>query len=142
MSTPTIETKIWLAIKSRIDTLLPAYAKAWPAETFNPPFSNGKLLPYLRIGRVSATPARQFIADGKPYLRTGFIIITLVHPLGQKQSYYDQIAGTIADHFTDAVDMRYLDVCVSVTDYPHITEGYEDNGYWTIPVRVSWRCFA
>lgn len=142
MSTPKTETKIWLAIKSRIDTLLPGYAKAWPYQTFTPPSQSGKLLPYLRIGRVSATPARQFVADGKPYLRTGFIVITLVHPLGQKQSYYDELAGTISEHFSDSTDMRYQDICVSVNSDPHITEGFEENGYIQIPVRIPWQTFV
>jgi len=138
----TIETSIWLAIKARIATLLPTYGKAYPGETFSPPYSGSALLPYLRIGRVSAVPARQMIADGQGYERQGFIIVTLVYPLGQAVEVYDQIAGTIADHFNDMVRMNYGSVCVSVPSYPQVLEGFEDNGYWTIPVRIPWRCFA
>lgn len=137
-----LETTIWLAIKSRIDTLLPAYSKAWPSQIFTPPSNSTERLPYLRIGRVTATPARQFIADSKAYERTGFIIITLVYPLGQSQSAYDQLAGSIADHFNDSVKMRSGGICVSIPSYPQIVEGYEDDGYWNIPVRVPWRTFA
>lgn len=168
--TPTIETSIWLALKSRIDTLSPeqeeikpwgemiagvdpwggtwippdkVFDKAWPAETFEAPYSSAPgLNPYLRIGRVSVAPVRQLIAPGKPHMRTGFLMITLVHPLGQDLSVYDQIAGNIAAHFADGVQMTYGVVCVSITSYPHVQEGYEDNGYWTVPVRIPWRCYA
>lgn len=137
-----IETSIWLAIKSRIDTLLPAYQKAYPGQVFTPPKSGTTLLPYLRIGRVTATPSRLFVGDGKPYQRTGFIIVTLVHPLGQDVSVYDQIAGKISDHFNDETKMRYGNICVSVPSYPQVVEGHEDNGYWTCPVRIPWKTFA
>lgn len=137
-----IETGIWLAIKSRIDALLPAYQKAYPGQVFTPPKSGTSLLPYLRIGRATATPSRLFVGDGKPYQRTGFIIVTLVHPLGQNVSVYDQIAGTISDHFNDETKMRYGNVCVSVPSYPQVVEGYEQDGYWTCPVRIPWQTFC
>lgn len=138
------ETAIWLALKSRVDTLLPAYSKAWPGQTFTPPQSGTPPMPqpYLRIGRVSVAPVRQLIAAGKPHRRTGFLMITLVAPLGQDVAVYDQIAAGIAEHFKDGTEMRYGGLCVSVTSYPHAQEGYEDNGYWTVPVRVPWQCFA
>lgn len=137
-----IETSIWLAIKSRIDTLLPSYQRAYPGQAFTPPKSGTALLPYLRIGRVTATPMRLFVGDGKPYRRTGFVVVTLVHPLGQNVSVYDQLAGQIAEHFNDETKMRFGDVCVSVPSCPQVVEGYEDNGYWTCPVRIPWETFA
>lgn len=138
----TTETKIWLALKSRIETIPLAYPKAWAGQVFTPPSSGATLLPYLRIGRVSANPSRMFIGDGKPYDRNGFIIITLVYPLVENQALYDQIAGQIAEHFRDDVKMPYAGLCVSIPSYPHIVEGYEDSGFWSVPVRVPWRVFA
>ncbi len=136
------ETSIWLALKGRVQSLPLSYSKAWPGQTFEVPHTDTTLLPYLRIGRVSVSPTRILIAPGKPHDRNGSLMITLVHPLGQDVSVYDQIGATIANHFKDGTEMRYGNVCVSVTDYPHVQEGYEDNGYWTVPVRVPWRCFA
>lgn len=136
------ETAIWLALKGRVESLPMAYPKAWPGETFQPPSANGRPLPYLRIGRVSVEPERQFIAAGKPHDRRGMLVVTLVYPLGQNVSAYDQIAGEIAAHFRDGTEVRSGAVCVSVPSYPHAQEGYEDNGYWTVPVSIPWRCFA
>jgi len=136
------ETAIWLALKARVESLPIAFPKAWPGETFEVPSAGGLPQPYLRVGRIIVAPVRQMIATGKVHERTGSLMITLVHPLGQNVSVYDQIAATIADHFRDGTEMRYGGVCVSVTSFPHDQEGYEDNGYWTAPVRVPWRCFA
>ena len=137
-----IETSIWLALKARIDTLPLAYPKAWPGQTFQVPSSGGLPQPFLRVGRVSADPMRLFLGDGEPHRRTGSLMVTLVHPLGQAVAVYDQIAAGIAEHFIDGTQMRYGAVCVAVSSCPHVQEGYEDTGYWTVPVRIPWRCFA
>ena len=140
--TAKIETSIWLALKSRISAVLPEYAKAYPAQVFTPPFVDGALMPYLRIGRISAAPSRRFINNGQGYQRSGFLMVTLVAPLGQDVAVYDQIAGSIAEHFNDTVKMQHNGLCVSIPSYPQVSEGFEENGYWTVPVRVPWRCFA
>lgn len=141
---PTAEVKIWLALKSRIDTLPLDLAKAWPAETFTPPHSNDRLLPYIRVGSVTVDPLPVQIANGKPHVRTGILTLTLVHPMmsGYSLPVYNQIAGTIAEHFADGTEMRYDNVCVKVTARPHVQPGYEDNGYYTIPVSIPWRTVA
>lgn len=135
--TATVETSIWLAIKARINSLSLSFPIAWPGEIYDPSLS-----PYIRVGRVSSAPVPAFIADGKPHTRTGFIILTLAHPLGPDPSVFDQYAGTIADHFRDGTMMKYGNVCIRVTEYPHIVEGYEDNGFWSIPIRIPWRTFV
>lgn len=141
---PTAEVKIWLALKSGIDTVPLEFPKAWPAEVFTPSSSGGITSPYLRIGRVSVDPVPQFIEEGKRHLRTGTLIITLVHPLRPNTpvAVYDQYAGTIAQHFAEGSAMRYDDVCVKVNSQPHVQPGYEDNGYWTVPVSIPWRTMA
>lgn len=138
----TVETSIWLALKSRIDTLAMSYPRAWPGEDFYPPSAGGMPAPYIRVGRSSAAPASVFLEDGKAHNRLGSIILTLVHPLGQNVAVYDEIAGNIAKHFKDGTHARFGNVCLTVTRFPHVQEGYEDNGYWTVPVVIPWRCFA
>jgi len=137
-----VETSIWLALKGRVDTLPLGLAKAWPGQVFEVSHAGVLPQPYLRIGRVSVAPVRKLIAAGKPHERTGSLMVTLVYPLGQEVRIYDQIAGTIAEHFRDGTKMRYGAVCVEVRSYPHVRDGYEDNGYWTVPVRIPWLCFA
>lgn len=141
----TIEVAIWLALKARIESRpdpLSAIDVAWPAEAYTPKYSGSQILPFIRVGRVSADPVRRQIAPGKPHERTGILVITLVYPLGQDISVYDQLAAQIAEHFADGTQMVSNGVCVSVTSYPSVMDGFEDNGYWQTPVRIPWRCFA
>lgn len=137
-----IETSIWLALKSRVDSLTPPYPRAWPGQVFMVPSSGGTLLPYLRIGRVSVEPINPYMDDGNPAFRNGMLIVTLVHPLGQDISVYDQIGANIAAHFGKGTQMPYGDLIVEVKNTPHVQEGYEDNGYWTVPVTIPWRSYA
>lgn len=134
---PTIETQIWLALKSRIDTLPVTLPIAWPAKKFTAITSG-----FIRVGAVSADPQRVMISDGNKYDRAGSIILTLVMPLGSDTSVYTQQAGQIAAHFNDTVKMRYGSVCVTITKDAHVVDGYLDNAYWSVPVRISWRCFV
>lgn len=140
--TPGIETSIWLALKARINELPLLFAKAWPGETFQVPSAGGLPQPFLRIGRVTVAPVRRLIADGQPHERAGSLMVTLVHPLGQEVAVYDQMAASIAEHFRDGTQMHFGAVCLTVTSHPHAQEGYEDTGYWTVPVAIPWRCFA
>lgn len=126
-----------MALRSRVTTCLPAMRKAWPAEPFEVDASA-----YLRIGDVSTTPTTILVATNKPHLRTGILIVTLVHPLtASAGEVYKDIAGQIAEHFYDGLSMRYLNACVTVDGAPHVQDGYLDNGYWTVPVAINWRCF-
>lgn len=141
---PSVETKIWLALKSRIDSLMPGVTKAYPAEIFEVPKVGLLLSKYIRVGHVSAEPASVFIETGTPHQRSGALIVSLVHPIriGYTLAQMEEIAGQIAQHFSDGTTMRYLDVCVSVNASPHVQGGYEDSGMWTIPVTINWTTFA
>lgn len=137
-----VETAIWLALKSRVDSLPLPYSKIWPGRAEAVPYDGASLLPYLRIGRVSAAPGRRSLVSGCAHMRFGSLIVTLVHPLGSDISVYDQLAGIIAEHFKDGTQMEFSGVCVTVPSYPHVQDGYEDKGYWTVPIRIPWWCFS
>lgn len=141
---PVTEVKIWEALREHVTAMLPEVPKAWPAETFDVPRTDGQLQPYIRVGAVSVDPVPLFIDHGKRHTRTGTLIVTLVHPVlsGAQASYYNQIAGRIAEHFSEGTRMHYYDVCLTVMSQPHVQPGYLDNGYWTIPVTIPWRAYA
>lgn len=136
MTGPTIETAIWLALKSRVDTL--SGTKLWPAERTTPAGE------HIRVGRVVATPSRHLIANGKPHERTGFLMLTHCRPLNTISNVAQptEAGGLIAAHFADGIKMRSHGICVSVPSYPQVMEGYEDEGWWFTVVRVPWRCFV
>lgn len=137
-----VETAIWLALKGRVESLGLGYPFAWVGEKFEPPHNDSQLLPFVRVGRVSVPPSRVLIKPGRKQIRTGVLMLTLVYPMGQETKVYDQLGATIAEHFREGTEMRYESVCVSVEFAPHVQEGYQDNGYWTVPVRIPWRSFS
>lgn len=111
---------------------------AWPAEKYYP-----RLKPYIRVAFLAGTPNRMMIADGGRHDREGFLMLTVIYPMlaGVPKERYLQEPLEIAAHFKDGTQMRYNDLCVFVPSYPQILDGYEDNGYWHVPVRIPWRCF-
>lgn len=134
---PAVETKIWLALKSRIDSLGLSLPIAWPAEKFTAVTSG-----YIRVGHVSSSPNPELIAAGKKHTRRGVLMLTLVMPMNQNSIVFIDQAGQIAEHFKEGDTVRYGSVCVTITANPHVMDGYEDGGYWNVPVRIPWRTFA
>lgn len=135
-----VDTAIWLALRARLKTVsLSGWPVALPGEVFRPP---NPPAPFLRVGRVTAAPERMLIAPGKPHARIGAMMVTVVAPFGQDPAVYDQWAATVAEHFRDGVAMRAHGVCVAVSSYPAVNPGYEDEGWWNVPVRIPWICYA
>lgn len=138
-----VETKIWMAQKARIESMpspLDDYDVAWPAVLYE---ASGD--PFLRIGRASAEPSTEMIKQGGPSVRRGSLIVTLVIPMANhhEPEVYDYLATIIAGHFKDGTQMRYDDICVTVTNQPHVQAGYDDrNGYWNVPISIPWRTYA
>lgn len=135
---PTVETSIWLALRSRIETLplSPALPIAYPGGTYSP---NGKA--YIAVGRVTVAPERVLIGKGR-HDRTGTLTLSYVAPLGQDIAVYTEVAGQIAAHFEEDTRMKHGDVCVRVTAKPHVVDGYRDEPYWRTPVNVRWQTYA
>ncbi len=134
---PAVETKIWLALKGSVEALGLSLPIAWPAEKFTAVTSG-----YIRAGVVTAAPTAALIADGKKHVRRGSLILTLVMPMSQKSSVFIDQAGQIGSQFKEGANVRYNDLCVTITSAPHVMDGYEDGGYWNVPVRIPWRAFA
>lgn len=137
----SVEAKIWLALKNRMQLFPTSRPVLWPGE--NTPIPNG-VDGYWRVGRVFADPANIFVDDGKKHRRTGFLMVTLVRGLtgtGPVETK-DTEAGNLAAWFKDGTSMRFEGVCVKVNNYPYVMDGYEESGYWETPVRIPWLCFA
>src|SRR5690554_6323958 len=92
-----IETSIWLAIKSRVETIPITIDFAWPAQKYSPAVTT----PFIRVAHLPAEPDRIMVAYGKPHWRKGILMLTLVSRLGPDVSVFNQMAGQIARHFRD-----------------------------------------
>lgn len=130
----TVQTEIWLALKSRIKTLpfSPAVPVAYPASVFTP--GSG---PFIAVGRTNAAPERVFVGKGDSD-RAGTLTLVYAAKLGQDAAVYEEAAGTIAAHFAEDTKMRFGSVCVRVTSAPHVVSGYQDDGWFRTPVNIPW----
>ena len=133
---PGIETKIWLALKSRIQSIPGGLAIAYPADVFTPGAAA-----YIAVGRVNIAPERVFVASGA-HERRGTLTLSHVAPIGQDQAVYEEAGAKIAAHFPADLCINFQGVAVKIVSAPHVIDGYRDGAWWRTPVNVFWRCGA
>lgn len=146
---PTIETKVWQALKARAATL-PGFTINWPLEPFTPPVSGGKPSPYVEVRHMPNAVVRRFIGSSDPHERPGILQLTLCWPAseigtGSGQTHSDvliQRAGEIAAHFPTDLRMPFQGVVVRVERAPDVAQPYRDDAYWRCPVSVRYSVFA
>lgn len=152
MSIPSTPTKIWMALKQVVSSITlggQPIDKAWPAQPFEPRTVNETPQPYISVGRVSAIPVRLQIGSEKARLYEGSLLLVLVHPLlvdsngkSVPEEAYIERAAKIAAYFPEDSRIAFQGVCLRVLTTPAVQDGYQDAGYWRIPVRVDWRSVA
>lgn len=133
---PGVETKIWMALKSRIQSIHGGLAIAYPADVYTPTDAA-----YIAVGRVNIAPERVFVASGA-HERRGTLTLSHVAPIGQDQAVYEEAGAKIAAHFPADLCIRYNDILVRIVSVPHVVDGYRDGAWWRTPVNVFWRCAA
>lgn len=131
---PTIPTQIWLALRSRIETLplTPKPPVAYPASSFTPGASA-----FIAVGLTVATPRRVMIGAGE-HDRSGTLTLSYADVIGKDYSVYAEKAGQIAAHFAEDTAIRYGGACVKVVSAPQPQEGFRDQGWWRMPVVIRW----
>lgn len=138
MSDPEPITLLWLALRSRIETipLSPALPFAWPADDFEPGTAA-----YLSVAFVPNDPSRVTIGATGPHPLTGSLAIGLVVPVALKwdAARIQNTAGQIARHFPVDLIMRCGTVRAAVTKPPTIQQTYRDGAYFRTPVIVRWQ---
>ena len=128
------ETKIWMALKSRIQSIPGGLAIAYPADVYTPTDAA-----YIAVGRVSIAPERVFVASGA-HERRGTLTLSHVAPIGQDQAVYEEVGAKIAAHFPADLCMNFQGVAVRIVSASHVVDGYRDGAWWRTPVNVQWRC--
>ena len=131
-----VETKIWMALKSRIQSIPGGLHVAYSADVFTPTSAA-----YIAVGRVNIAPERVFVASGA-HERRGTLTLSHVAPIGQDQAVYEEAGAKIAAHFPDDLCMKFSDIVVHISKKSHVVDGYRDGAWWRTPVNVFWRCGA
>lgn len=132
---PSVETKLWLALKSRIDTLAtsPTLTKVEPGEIFEP---SG---PFMLISDARNDVARIGI-DTDLQTRSGTLLLQVRWPVSTPITHAQlvEIAGAIAAHFPADLSMSYGGVCVRVTQDATVLQPDRDGAWRFVTVRVLW----
>lgn len=145
----TTETKIWLALKGRVETIPLAFPKAYPREAFTPPSA----APWLEIVHLPNANSRPFLGADDPMFRQGILQINLRSPVGketgQAQPHPSEVdiqrAGTIAAHFWSDLTGRTLffeGVRVVIQRAPDVARPFVDGAFWLTPISVRYEAFA
>lgn len=135
MSVPSIETKIFQAIKARVDTLpmKSTYPIVWTDGTAYSPHPNQ---PYLRCTWTPNTTQRQFIGSKDPHRRPGILQIDVMGTKAQGSGVAREVAGQVAAHFPADMRLRFMDVKVRVLRDASVFSPFIDS-HIQVPVSIE-----
>ena len=139
---PAIETTDWLALKSRIDTLVtsPVMQRFEPdATVVSPKDASNNPAPYLLISDVVNDPVRGGIS-GVPSIRSGTLMLTVMWPIARAASHTQlkEIAGQVAAHFPEDQCMSFGPSRLRVTQDSASLQPFTEGAYRVAVVRVFW----
>jgi hypothetical protein len=147
MAVPSIETKIFEAIKARVASLPMVgtgkpYDLAWTAgdgaletgagASYKPTPSRG----YLRCTWTPNATQRQFIGSKEPHRRPGVLQIDVMGTKTQGSKTAREDAGQVAQHFPADMRLRFMDVKVRVLAEPSVFTPFIDT-HIQVPVSIE-----
>jgi hypothetical protein len=135
MSVPSIETKIYQAIKARVEALpmKATYPIVW---TDGSAYSPNPNQPYLRCTWTPNTTQRQFIGSKDPHRRPGILQIDVMGTKAQGSGVAREVAGQVAQHFPADMRLRFMDVKVRVLRAPSVFAPFIDT-HIQVPVSIE-----
>ena len=135
----SVETKIWLALKAKIETLPLSFPVAYPKQDYTP--ETGKA--WIKVSHMLNTGFRPFIGNADPELRQGILQLALHTPLNSQTAEVDmQYAGQIAAHFAADRKLYHDGIKVTIQRYPDVGQAYRVDDWWFTPVNVAWQSFS
>lgn len=131
----SIEGDIHAALMARVETII-GYPILWPQKGGDRPAGE-----HLSVYHLPNDNSRRFLADDAPRARKGFIVLTLVSPLGGYEAVTRRKAGEIEAHFPLGHIFERGGVRLRV----HNTTtkgGREVIGRWETPIWIEYRGYA
>jgi len=139
---PSTQTNDWLALKSRVDTLVitPALKTFDPGAIVTPPSDATGPAPFILLSDVTNDPVRVGINRSVPHVRSGTLMLAVQWPVARAVSHTQlkEIAGQIAAHFPADTCMSYGASRLRVTTDASALPAYVDGAYRVAVVRVPW----
>lgn len=143
---PSTETTDWLALKSRVDTLVtnPVMPVFEPGAIVTPPIDASGPAPHILLSDVPNDPDRVGISRrgsaGVDHIRSGTLMLTVQWPIARTVTHTQlkEIAGQIAAHFPADTCMSFGPSRLRVTQDAAALQPYVDGTYRVAVVRVFW----
>lgn len=143
---PSIQTSDWLALKSRIDTLVtdPTMQRFEPGAIVTPPTDANGQAPYILLSDVPNDPQRVGLSAranvGVDHIRSGTLLISVQWPIARAVSHTQlkEITGQIAAHFPADTCMTFGASRLRTTQDAAALQPYVDGAYRVAVVRVFW----
>ncbi|MGB1388670.1 MAG: phage tail terminator-like protein [Paracoccaceae bacterium] len=128
----SVDGDLHAALMARVETIT-GYPVLYPQKGGDQPAGE-----YIAVAHLpnDNNPA-ELAGDVK--LRQGFLVITLVSPLGVHEVVTRSKAGALAAYFPRADRLISGDVCVEITGYT-VKPGRQEGQRWETPVWISYWC--
>ena len=124
------------ALERHLQTLVSPPPIAWEDLVFEPTTGQG----YLRVHHMHNHP-RDLYLEGGPAELPGILQVTVVWPSGQGKVEAKQWAERVAALFAPVQSLEAGSHRIELTQTPAITGGMPDEGWYLVPVSISWRAF-
>lgn len=119
MSVPSIETKIYQAIRARVSSL--PMASTYPIKwSDGPAYEPQATERYLRATWIPNQTQRMFIGSSDPHRRPGILQIDVFATVAQGSGVAREVAGQVAAHFGTDLTMTFLGVKARVLKAPSV----------------------
>lgn len=140
MSVPSIETKIYQAIKARVDTLpmKATYPIVW---TDGSAYSPNPNQPYLRCTWTPNTTQRQFIGSKDPHRRPGILQIDVMGTKAQGSGVAREVAGQVAQHFPTDLRVAFQGIEARVMKAASVLSPFIET-HIQVPVVIELETYA
>lgn len=127
----TAQSDVMVALMTRVNSLA-GFTMVWPRKGADQPAGEHV--------RVAVVPNDNLPADlnSDVMQRRGFVVLTLVSPLGEYQIEAEAKAGTIAAHFPRALRLTSGDAVVQIVGHS-VRQAREEAGRWETPVWIEYR---
>lgn len=135
----TTETKIWQALKSRVNAITTTYSKDWQGSDFTPSDE-----PYIEIRHLPNYSNRVLIEDDGQHKYKGILQLSLMYPVSKKHTYevMQEIAATIAATFVCGQVLTFQGVSVTIEKKPDIAQPFREEGFWKFPITIRYFSFS
>lgn len=126
----SVEGDLHAALMGRVATIT-GYPILYPQKGGDVPTGEHITAQHLPNDNARAALAGQIME------RQGFLVLTLVSPLGGYEVVTKRKAGEIAAYFPNDLDLTFGDACVTITGHS-IRQGRQEGQRWETPIWVSY----